>query len=331
MERGRSCRFDAFIAHLRRCVPCASARQRPAGPVRQLRLRWRAINARNRAVSLGPASTRSACAAISWVTSAWPATATASPAIRPALRAARSASNAPASCRSITQHEHALRGKFLDEACQRVGLGRGSGWSHLECPASPGAEQDPRRIDCVSDGHDTGPRRIDIRRSAEVERQRRALVLEHQPGLIDDSRDLDLESLGHGRGGRVGRLAHDRQCRQTETTTSIGPLGAMITVVAGTTDSGARRQVHGGAAADERHMDVRPGSQPAQSTLGDGDDGRGPRVEAELGERAIEVARQQQTPIEEGLSHVERPLRTGRPIGVRSQRGSPRVLAASGR
>jgi hypothetical protein len=94
----------------------------------------------------------------------------------------------------------------------------------------------------------------------------------------------------------------------------------MVAVVAGTTDARAFREVWHAASADERDVDIGPGRQTTQRSLGRRDDGGGPGVETKASQRAIEVTGQQQAPFEQGPHLLESVGRGRQTEAVRSQR-----------
>ena len=219
----------------------------------------------------------------------------------------------------VAEHEYRVGLVLADEPPESHALGGGAGRPHLPRPDPTGLIQQAAAVDGIDRGADLCAGRNDIGGTTKVEGQRRALVLQHQPGLRHQPRHLQLEALGHGSCIRGGRLPLHAQRLRPEAARCDRPLSTVVTEIADAAHAGTRGEITGGPATDERDMDAWGRGQPPQRALGSGDDAGLPGVERQPREGAVEIARDQQPPAKQGSRTLEGCLRRRQGGLVRSQ------------
>lgn len=224
----------------------------------------------------------------------------------------------------VAEHDDHAWPVLLDEPEQRGALVRGAGWSELERATAARADENATGIDGVRGRHDAGASGLDVRRSPEMEGQRRSLGLDDQPGLSDGLWHLAPEVLGHGDLGRAGRLSLDLERAGPEAAWGRGPLGAVVAEVTDAADTSPAGQVEHGTSGEKRDLHALGDRQPSQGASGSRDDGGSPRIGHQARERAVEVTGHEDgtIPREREDAPREPRCRDREPI-LRSQRRPP--------
>ena len=265
----------------------------------------RASADKRRAASSGASSTTSADARTSSGTPRGPVTPIARPSHVPLLRAARRTPNASASLES-SPNATTVAGSELREKClHRLAFATRGPGPEIDDESAPVVGEIVRRqvpLGVLDRRFDGGPGCQGVVRLANVERHRRALALDEEPGRVAEEDGDAIRETGRGlvrvlvAGGERGDDA-----RRAGAARIRPALQTMITEIDDPAHAHPGRYIGRGPAGEDRDADAFgmggcDTDEPAESALGERHDARGARVARRLRECAVEVCDNKEPP-----------------------------------